>query len=87
MPPKSKNDEDSRVAVPDSRLNFLIDCYKPLESVPAFLNVVDIAGLVAGASKGEGIGNAFLSHVKACDAIFHMIHIEYVESRLVREYV
>jgi len=40
--------------------------------VPAFLNVVDIAGLVKGASEGQGLGNAFLSHIKACDAIFHL---------------
>ena len=40
--------------------------------VPAFLNIVDIAGLVKGASEGQGLGNAFLSHIKSCDAIFHM---------------
>lgn len=40
--------------------------------VPAFLNVVDIAGLVKGASEGQGLGNAFLSHISACDAIFHL---------------
>ena len=40
--------------------------------VPAFLNVTDIAGLVKGASTGEGLGNAFLSHIKACDAMFHL---------------
>lgn len=40
--------------------------------VPAFLNVVDIAGLVKGASEGQGLGNAFLSHIKACDAMFHL---------------
>ncbi|KAH9420111.1 Obg-like ATPase [Dermatophagoides pteronyssinus] len=40
--------------------------------VPAYLNVVDIAGLVKGASEGQGLGNAFLSHIKACDAIFHL---------------
>ncbi|XP_068236242.1 obg-like ATPase 1 [Palaemon carinicauda] len=40
--------------------------------VPAFLNVTDIAGLVKGASEGQGLGNAFLSHIKACDALFHM---------------
>lgn len=40
--------------------------------VPAYLNVVDIAGLVKGASEGQGLGNAFLSHISACDAIFHL---------------
>ena len=40
--------------------------------VPAFLNVVDIAGLVKGAHEGQGLGNAFLSHIRACDALFHM---------------
>lgn len=46
--------------------------YKPASRVPAFLNVVDIAGLVKGASEGQGLGNAFLSHVSACDALFHL---------------
>ena len=40
--------------------------------VPSYLNVVDIAGLVKGAHEGQGLGNAFLSHIRACDAIFHM---------------
>lgn len=44
-------------------------CYS---KVPAFLNIVDIAGLVKGAAEGQGLGNAFLSHIKACDAIFHL---------------
>lgn len=44
----------------------------PFSKVPAFLNCVDIAGLVKGASEGQGLGNAFLSHISACDAIFHM---------------
>lgn len=39
---------------------------------PAYLNVVDIAGLVKGASEGQGLGNAFLSHIRACDALFHL---------------
>jgi obg-like ATPase 1 len=47
-------------------------CYLFCSKVPAFLNVVDIAGLVKGASEGQGLGNAFLSHIKACDAIFHL---------------
>lgn len=41
--------------------------------VPAFLQVVDIAGLVKGAHEGQGLGNAFLSHIGACDAIFHVV--------------
>jgi len=64
---------ESRVAVPDERWDFLCDFHKPASKVPAFLNVVDIAGLVAGASEGAGLGNAFLSHISACDAIFQML--------------
>lgn len=63
---------ESRVPVPDERYEFLCTYFKPLSKVPAFLNVVDIAGLVKGASEGQGLGNAFLSHIKACDAIFHL---------------
>jgi len=64
---------ESRVAVPDERWDYLCDFHKPASKVPAFLNVVDIAGLVAGASEGAGLGNAFLSHISACDAIFQML--------------
>jgi len=64
---------ESRVPVPDARWDFLCEHHKPLSKVPAFLNVVDIAGLVKGAHEGQGLGNAFLSHIKACDAIFHML--------------
>lgn len=46
----------------------ILSCSK----VPAFLNVTDIAGLVKGAAEGQGLGNAFLSHIKACDALFHL---------------
>lgn len=64
---------ESRVPVPDARFEFLCDHYKPASKVPAFLNVVDIAGLVKGAHEGKGLGNAFLSNINACDAIFHVV--------------
>lgn len=63
---------ESRVAVPDQRFEYLCEFHKPASKVPAFLNVVDIAGLVKGASQGQGLGNAFLSNIRACDAIFHV---------------
>lgn len=66
---------ESRVPVPDSRWSWLVDFYKPASKVPAFLNIVDIAGLVKGAHEGQGLGNAFLSHIRACDAIFHMCRV------------
>lgn len=62
-----------RVAVPDERWDFLCEFHKPASKVPAFLHITDIAGLVQGAHEGQGLGNAFLSHIWACDAIFHMI--------------
>lgn len=46
--------------------------YKPKSEVPAFLEICDIAGLVKGAAQGEGLGNAFLSHIMAVDGIFHV---------------
>ncbi|KAF9145774.1 hypothetical protein BGX30_006830 [Mortierella sp. GBA39] len=64
--------EESRVAVPDVRLEGLMEKYKSTTKIPAWLTVIDIAGLVKGASAGEGLGNAFLSHVRAVDAIFHV---------------
>lgn len=63
---------ESRVPVPDTRFDYLCDHFQPLSKVPAFLNIVDIAGLVKGANEGQGLGNAFLSHIRACDAIFHL---------------
>merc|ERR1712141_225638 len=63
---------ESRVPAPDERWDFLCQFHKPASKVPAFLNVTDIAGLVKGASEGQGLGNAFLSHIKACDAMFHL---------------
>ncbi|RUS33760.1 hypothetical protein BC938DRAFT_484070, partial [Jimgerdemannia flammicorona] len=65
--------EESRVAVPDARFDWLCEHYKPASKVPAYLTVIDIAGLVKGAATGAGLGNAFLSHVKAVDAIFHVV--------------
>ncbi|PAV60117.1 hypothetical protein WR25_10289 [Diploscapter pachys] len=63
---------EARVPVSDTRWDWLCEHYKPASKVPAFLSVVDIAGLVKGASEGQGLGNAFLSHVSACDALFHL---------------
>lgn len=63
----------SRVMLPDPRFEWLCEKYQPANKVPAFLSVTDIAGLVKGAAEGEGLGNAFLSHVNACDGIFHLI--------------
>lgn len=63
---------ESRVPVPDERFYFLCQYHKPASKIPAFLNVVDIAGLVKGAHNGQGLGNAFLSHISACDGIFHL---------------
>ncbi|KAG0174034.1 Obg-like ATPase [Apophysomyces sp. BC1034] len=65
--------EESRVAVPDARFDWLCKHYKPAKEIPAFLTVIDIAGLVKGAASGAGLGNAFLSHIKAVDAIFHVV--------------
>jgi obg-like ATPase 1 len=55
--------EESRVAVPDARFDWLCGVYKPASKVPAYLTVIDIAGLMKGAASGAGLGNAFLSHV------------------------
>jgi len=61
------------VAVPDPRLQQLADIVHPLRTVPTTIEFVDIAGLVAGASKGEGLGNQFLAHIRETDAIAHVV--------------
>ena len=61
------------VAVPDPRLDRLAELYHPEKYTPATIEFVDIAGLVKGASKGEGLGNKFLSHIREVDAIVHVI--------------
>uniref|UniRef100_A0A7E4VLN2 Obg-like ATPase 1 n=1 Tax=Panagrellus redivivus TaxID=6233 RepID=A0A7E4VLN2_PANRE len=63
---------EARVNISDDRFTWLCENYKTGSKVPAYLNVVDIAGLVKGASEGQGLGNAFLSHVAACEALFHL---------------
>ena len=61
------------VAVPDKRLDKLAEMYNPDKITPASIEFVDIAGLVKGASKGEGLGNKFLSHIREVDAIIHVV--------------
>ena len=62
-----------RVAVPDKRLEALASIGKSEKIIPSFMDFVDIAGLVKGASKGEGLGNKFLGHVREVDAIAHVV--------------
>lgn len=61
------------VAVPDKRIDALVEMYHPAKITPATIEFVDIAGLVKGASKGEGLGNKFLSHIREVDAIIHVV--------------
>ena len=61
------------VSVPDERLDWLADVHKPKKFTPAVIEFVDIAGLVKGASKGEGLGNKFLSNIRTTDAIVHVV--------------
>lgn len=61
------------VSVPDDRLDKLTQMYNPAKTTPAVIEFVDIAGLVKGASKGEGLGNKFLSHIREVDAVIHVV--------------
>src|SRR5579875_3808534 len=61
------------VSVPDPRLGKIAAIFNPKSLVPTTMEFIDIAGLVAGASKGEGLGNQFLGHIRATDAIAHVV--------------
>ena len=61
------------VAVPDERLDKLCEIWEPLKKTPAVVEFTDIAGLVKGASKGAGLGNKFLGHIRECEAIVHVV--------------
>nr|CCC89543.1 putative GTP binding protein [Trypanosoma congolense IL3000] len=63
------------INIPDDRFDKLVQLNKPASIVPAQVHIRDIAGLVRGASHGEGLGNAFLSHINECDGIIHMIRV------------
>src|SRR5208282_2865489 len=77
------------VAVPDPRIEMLAAIAHSREIIPTRLTFVDIAGLVRGASKGEGLGNQFLANIRECDAIAHVVrcfedgNITHVECRIV----
>ena len=79
------------VAVPDARMDYLASMYTPEKYTPAVIEFVDIAGLVRGASKGEGLGNKFLSHIREVDAIIHVVrcfeddNIIHVDGNVLRE--
>lgn len=78
----------ARVNIPDERFNWLCKAYHPKSEVPAFLEIHDIAGLVKGANEGAGLGNAFLSNIRAVDGIFHVcrafedVEVVHVEDRI-----
>src|SRR6202789_1883752 len=61
------------VPVPDTRMDRIVTMVKPHSIVPTTMEFVDIAGIVEGASKGEGLGNQFLSHIRQTDAILHVV--------------
>lgn len=64
---------ETRAFVEDERFDWLVEKHKPKSEVKAFVTIMDIAGLVTGASKGEGLGNAFLSHIASVDGLVHVL--------------
>ena len=70
---RSTNPNLGMVNVPDERLAFLTKLNSSAKTIPTFIEFVDIAGLVQGASKGEGVGNKFLSHIREVDALIHVV--------------
>lgn len=76
------------VQVPDERLNKIAEIVKPQKTTPTIIEFVDIAGLVRGAHKGEGLGNQFLSHIREVSAIVHVVRsfsdagIKHIEDRI-----
>ena len=72
------------VSVPDKRLEWLRDQHNPKKFTPAVIEFVDIAGLVKGASKGEGLGNKFLGNIRETDAIIHVLRC-FDDDNIVRE--
>ncbi|KAG5475731.1 hypothetical protein LSCM4_04315 [Leishmania orientalis] len=63
------------INIPDDRFDKLVRIHKPASIVPAQVHICDIAGLVRGASSGEGLGNNFLSHISSCDGLIHMVRV------------
>jgi len=64
---------EAKIYVPDARFERLCEIYNPRSKVAASISIFDIAGLVAGAHEGAGLGNAFLSHIQAVDGIYHVV--------------
>ncbi|ELQ76797.1 putative GTP-binding protein (ODN superfamily) [Trachipleistophora hominis] len=65
--------EEGRIEIPDERFEYLVNLYKPKSVVPAYLSVIDIAGLIKGASQGLGLGNEFLENIRRTDGIFQVV--------------
>lgn len=63
----------TRCIVPDSKVSYLNNIYKPASFIPAYMKIVDIAGIIKGASEGAGLGNAFLSHISCVDGLYHIV--------------